>query len=203
MRKLIFLLSLLSASALSAETNVLLFAGSLRQESLNKKLIQETAEVALELGANVKVIDLKDYPIPFYNADEESSIGMPENAKKIRDLMIKSQVIIIASPNYNRFFPGVVKNLFDWASRSETASESYEAYQGKTFVLMSSGPGNSGGAKGLESVRQLLLVLKGRVLPEQFVLPSGTTAYDAQGHLKDPAMRERLKIFVKSALQRP
>lgn len=201
MRKFIFLLALLSVTALQAETNVLLFAGSLRQESLNKKLIEEAAYIAQELGANVQVIKLNDYPIPFYNEDEEISLGMHENAKKVRDLMLQSQVIMISSPNYNRSYPGVLKNLLDWASRSETASESYEAFQGKTFALLCSGPGASGGVKGIESLRQLLIVLKGNVLPEHFALPYGTIAYDEQGHLKDPEMRENLKAFVKKALE--
>ena len=51
--------------------NVLLFAGSTREDSVNKKLIKEAAAVALELGANVEVINLKDYPIAFYDSDEE------------------------------------------------------------------------------------------------------------------------------------
>lgn len=206
MKKLLFLLSTLcaacvvSTTSVSAEPNVLLFAGSLRQGSLNKKLVNETADIARKLGATVQLIELNDYPIPFYNGDEENSTGMPENAKKIRSLMKGSQVIFIASPNYNRSMPGVLKNLLDWASRNEMAQESYDAYQGKTFALMCSGPGGSGGVKGLDSVRQLLQTLKGNVLAEQFVLPHGNTAYDLQNHLKDLETKMLLENFIKKAL---
>jgi chromate reductase, NAD(P)H dehydrogenase (quinone) len=200
MKKMILLL-LLCAASLNAEQDVLLFAGSLRQGSLNKKLVKEAAAIAEELGARVRVIDLKDYPIPFYDGDEEEEYGMPENARIIRQYMINSQVIMMASPNYNRFMPAVLKNLLDWASRNENAEECYEAFKGKTFALMCSGPGASGGVKGLDSVRSLMQVLKGNVLQQQFVLPYGNDAYDAEGHLKDADVKENLRAFVAEALQ--
>lgn len=54
------------------------------------------------MGAKVTVIDLKDYPMPFYDADVEASVGMPEHAKRFRNAMIHSDAILIASPEYNQ-----------------------------------------------------------------------------------------------------
>jgi NAD(P)H-dependent FMN reductase len=63
-----------------------------------KSLVQQAAEIARQKGAKVTVIDLIDYPMPLYDGDVESKQGLPASAKKLRDLMISSDAIIIASP---------------------------------------------------------------------------------------------------------
>src|SRR5262249_13673112 len=121
---------------LNAETNVLAFSGSTRHDSVNKKLINEAANIAREQGANVVLIDLKEYHIPLYDGDLEDAEGMPENARYLRQLMLQSDAILIASPNYNHSIPAVLKNVLDWISRSENAERSREAFEGKKFAIM-------------------------------------------------------------------
>ena len=53
------------SATLNAEIKVLTFAGSTREESVNKKLVLEAARIIRQLEASVVVVDLKDYPIPF------------------------------------------------------------------------------------------------------------------------------------------
>ena len=98
---------------------VLIFAGSTRAESVNKKLAKEAARMAKEMGAQATVIDLKDFSIPLYDADLEAKSGMPKNAKRLRDLMIANRSIVLVSPEYNASIPAVLKNALDWASRGE------------------------------------------------------------------------------------
>ena len=43
---------------------ILAFASSTRRESFNKKLVAIAAQGAREAGAEVTVIDLKDFPLP-------------------------------------------------------------------------------------------------------------------------------------------
>ncbi|MBA3238106.1 MAG: NAD(P)H-dependent oxidoreductase [Parachlamydiaceae bacterium] len=182
-------------------TKVLLFAGSLRQNSDNKKLIKETAIFATQLGSDVTVIDLKNYPFYFYDEDEEEIFGMPENAKKIRDLMIESQIIFIASPNYNNSFPALVKNILDWTSRNEEAEASREAFKGKTFALMSAGYGSKGGVKGLPHLRAVIANIGGTVIKEEFGVPDAYDAFDEQGLLIDPELKAKLFKFVENTLR--
>lgn len=183
--------------------NVLLFAGSIREDSSNKKLIKETAAIAQELGANVEVIDLKDYPFSFYNSDDEELLGYPENAKIIRDLMIQSQVIFIASPNYNNSFPAIVKNVLDWTSRNEEAEASREAFKGKTFALMSAGFGIDGGIKGLTHLEAVIENIGGTVVEKKFGVPDAYEAFDEHDCLEDPMLKIKLEKFVKKALTQP
>jgi NAD(P)H-dependent FMN reductase len=186
----------------SQPPKVLLFAGSLRQDSDNKKLIKETAIFATQLGAEVTVIDLKEYPFSFYDEDEEEISGMPENAKKIRDLMLESQIIFIASPNYNNSFPALVKNILDWTSRNEEAEASREAYKGKTFALMSAGYGPKGGVKGLPHLRAVIANIGGTVIKQEFGVPDAYEAFDEQGSLIDPELKAKLLKFVEKTLRK-
>lgn len=201
MKKIFIIFFLFLTASLSAETNVLAFAGSLRKDSCNKKLVNEAASIALEIGANVTVIDLKDYPIALYDGDLEDAEGMPENAKLIRNLMIQSQIILIASPDYNHSVSGALKNLLDWVSRDEEAQRSREAYLGKKFILMSASPGKSGGAKGLDHLHDILLDQKGIVIEERVSIPDAYNAFNEEGKLKNQELRTKLQEIIIKTMQ--
>ncbi|MDB6081375.1 MAG: hypothetical protein JWO53_647, partial [Chlamydiia bacterium] len=67
---------------MSKQPKILAFAGSLRKDSVNKKLVKIAVQGAQEAGAQVTYIDLNDYPMPLYDQEIEDSQGLPENALK-------------------------------------------------------------------------------------------------------------------------
>lgn len=201
MWKWIVMMCVVSSATLCAEVNVLAFAGSTREDSVNKKLVLEAADMARQMGAKVKVIDLKDYPIPFYDADLEVNEGMPAEAKQLRKLMVQSDVIFIASPEYNGSISAVLKNVIDWASRAEQGGGSREAFKGKKFVIMSASPSPKGGVTGLNHLRFILGHIGGTVMPQQVSVPEANSAFDEQGHLKDKQLRMQLQQAVQAALK--
>lgn len=183
-----------------AEVKVLAFAGSLREESFNKKLVQEAAQLARIEGASVTFIDLKDYPMPFFDEDLEAQHGMPETAKAFRKLFVESDVVLIASPEYNHSFSGVLKNALDWASRLEEGGRARGALNGIKVAIMSASPGKGGGAKGLPHLRDVLQDVGATVIAKQVSIPNAATAFDEQGSLKDPLLKAELYEEVKEAL---
>lgn len=185
---------------LSATTNVLAFSGSTRKDSANKKLVNVAASLARQMSASVTTISLDDYPIPFYDADLETKNGMPENVKKIRQMMIQSDVIFIASPEYNGSVSALLKNIIDWASRNENGGSSRDAFRGKRFLIMSASPGASGGARGLKHLREVVENIGGTVLKDQFSLPDAYNAFDDAGDLKNSIDKTRLRELIKSSL---
>lgn len=202
---LLTLLTVLMAFSpnLSAEIKVVALAGSLRTDSVNKKLIREAAAIAKELGANVTLIDLKDYPLPLYDADIEESPGMPENGKQLRKLLKETQVIMISSPEYNASVPGNLKNFIDWMSRKEDKGPSRDAFKGKKVLLMSASPSSLGGTRALADLRPIIDDIggNGTVLPIQLSIPDAYNAFDAEGHLKNPQQKDQLRRLVQSAVQ--
>lgn len=200
MWKLMIILCVACSAALGAEIKVLAFAGSTREDSYNKKLVSEAANFARQMKANVTVIDLKDYPIPFYDADLENAQEMPAKAKQLRQLMIQSDVILIASPEYNGSLSAVLKNAIDWASRSETGEGSRDAFKGKKFVIMSASPGSGGGARGLAHLRTIIENIGGTVIPQQVVVPDAYKAFDDQGHLKSEKIKQELQQLIQTTM---
>lgn len=201
MLKWLVALSLLISLKVSGEVNVLAFAGSAREESMNKKLVIEASNVARELGGRVTFIDFKDYPIPLYNGDLEKNEGMPAKAKELRQLMIQSDVILIASPEYNGSVSPLLKNALDWASRNEQGGSSRDAFRGKKFVIMSATPGSSGGTRGLVHLKSIIENIGGTVVAKQVAIPTAYEAFDDQGHLKNPQHKQSLKEAIQQALQ--
>ena len=165
---------------------ILAFAGSIRRESFNKKLVAIAAQGAREAGAEVTLIDLKDFPLPLFDQDLEAEQGMPENGKKLKKLFIDHDGLLIASPEYNSSFPAVLKNAIDWVSRPAPGEPSLVAFRGKVATLMSASPGALGGLRGLVHVRSILGNIGVIVLPDQIAVAQAHEAFNPDGTLKDP-----------------
>lgn len=190
-----------TSTAFASDTKVLAFAGSTRADSSNKKLVSAAAQVARQQGGSVTLIDLKDYAAPYYDGDLERTQGMPPQAKKLRDLMIQNEVILIATPEYNGSVSAVLKNALDWASRNEAGEGSREAFKGKKFILMSASPGPGGGARALANLRTVIENVGGTVVGTMS-LPSAEGAFNDQGQLQDPKQQQELNKAVGQALSK-
>jgi NAD(P)H-dependent FMN reductase len=163
---------------------ILAFAGSLRRDSLNKKLIRVAAGGARAAGAEVTLMDLKDLPLPVYDGDIEAA-GLPENAVKLKELFKSHDGLLISSPEYNSSVGGALKNVIDWVSRSAPGEPALAAFTDKVAALMSASPGALGGLRGLVHVRAILGNINVLVLPEQTAVPRAHEAFNADGTLKD------------------
>ncbi len=176
-----------------SQPRILAFAGSTRKASYNKKLVRVAASGAEAAGADVTVIDLKDYPLPLFDEDLESEQGPPENATRIKKLLVEHEGFLIASPEYNSSISGVLKNTIDWASRPAEGEPTLVAFKGKAAAIMSASPGALGGLRGLVHVRSILGNIGVLVLPDQVAVPKAFEAFDDEGNLTD----ERKKAGVQ------
>ena len=172
---------------------ILAFAGSTRVESLNKKLVKVAASGAEAAGADVTYVDLRDLPMPLYDGDLEAQEGKPANARKFKDLLLAHDGLLIASPEYNSSFSGVLKNAIDWASRSDPDEPMLAAFSGKVAGIMSASPGALGGLRGLVALRSLLGNIRILVLPNQIGISKAFEAFNSDGSLKDPQQQDSVE----------
>jgi NAD(P)H-dependent FMN reductase len=175
---------------------LLAFAGSTRTRSWNKLLVRAGADAARTLGAEVTLIDLRDLPMPFYDGDLETSHGLPDNARALKQRMVEHHGFLLSCPEYNSSITAVLKNAIDWVSRPQPDEPPAPAFRGKVAALLAASPGNLGGVRGLFTVRQVLTTLGTLVVPTQFALPRAADAFDAEGRLKDPAQQKALEGVV-------
>lgn len=171
---------------------ILAFAGSTRSNSLNKKLIGAAARLAQSAGAEVTLIDLRDYPMPFYDGDLETQSGLPERAQALKTLMMNHHGFLLSCPEYNSSVSAVLKNAIDWVSRPQPNEAPGIAYRGKWAALLAASPGNLGGLRGLVTVRQILNTLGVVVLPGQLAVARATEAFTDEGGLKDGGQQATL-----------
>ena len=166
---------------------ILVFGGSLRKDSFNQKLAAIAAEGAREAGAEVTLISLRDFPMPLFDQDLEEEIGKPAEAKRLKELFLNHQGLLIASPEYNSSYSAALKNAIDWVSRGDGPDEPpISALAGKSAVLMATSPGGLGGLRGLVPLRMLLGNLGITLLPDQIAIPSAFQAFGTDGRLVDP-----------------
>jgi chromate reductase, NAD(P)H dehydrogenase (quinone) len=177
---------------------ILAFAGSLRSESFNKKLVRIAASAARDAGAEVTLIDLKDYPLPLFDQDLEAGQGMPENGTKLKQLFINHDGLLIASPEYNSSVTAVLKNVIDWVSRSAPGEPPLVAFQGKVATLMSASPGALGGLRGLVHLRSILGNIGVIVLPDQVAVARAHEAFQPDGSLIDPKQQAGIEALGKT-----
>lgn len=181
---------------------ILFLAGSTRKESINKKLAILAASIAKEAGADVTLIDLKDFEMPLYNGDLETATGLPENARKLKQLFIEHDGFFMASPEYNGSFSALLKNTIDWISRPHEENEtSLIAYKGKVAALGAISPGGLGGLRGLVPLRMLLGNLGVIVIPSQVAIGSGFKAFDTDGKLIDERQASMLQSTITELLK--
>jgi NAD(P)H-dependent FMN reductase len=164
---------------------ILAFAGSLRTESYNKKLVKIATAGARAAGAEVTDLDLRDLPLPIFDEDLETREGLPANARKLKDLMLAHHGFLISAPEYNSGITAVLKNAIDWASRPVPGEPPLACFVDKVAVLMSASPGQLGGLRGLVHVRSILGNIHVLVLPDQIAVPRAFEAFNPDGSLKD------------------
>ncbi|MFO1519567.1 MAG: NAD(P)H-dependent oxidoreductase [bacterium] len=162
---------------------ILAFAGSTRTHSHNKKLVKIAASGARAAGAEVTLIDLRDYPLPLYDGDLEEKEGLPDNAVKLKELFKSHHGFLISCPEYNSSITGVLKNTIDWVSRPREGETSLAGFMGKGAALMSASPGVLGGLRGLVHVRSILGNLGVFLLPEQIAVTKAHEAFNEEGRI--------------------
>lgn len=173
---------------------ILAFAGSLRGGSFNKKLLEHAVNGARGAGATVNVIDLKEYPLPVYDGDIEAEHGLPDNARRLKDMFYQHNGLLIASPEYNGSVTAAFKNMIDWVSRQAEGESSLACFRGKVGALVATG-GRLGGVRGLAHARQILSGISVLVLPDQVAIPVGAQAFNEDGTLKDETQQKSVEAL--------
>ena len=182
---------------------LLVFAGSTRQNSYNRKLARVVAQMARDSGAQVTHLELADFDVPMYNADLEAR-GTPADVLKLKQLGYEHPAWIICTPEYNASYPALVKNTLDWITspvRSDPVwSDAFRSTRGKVVGMLSASPGGLGGLRSQSHLAPLLLNLQFWLAPKNFALARAGEAFDEQGGLVSEAAQKSVQAVIDQVL---
>jgi len=182
---------------------LLVFAGSTRQNSFNRKLARVTAAMATASGAEVTHIELADFDVPMYNADLEAQ-GTPADVMRLKQLMHDHPAWIICTPEYNASYPALLKNTLDWVSspvkNNPEWTDGFKSTRGKVVGVLSASPGALGGLRSQSHLAPLLINLECWLAPRNFALGRAGDAFDDNGALKEERALKSVQAVIDQVI---
>lgn len=157
--------------------------GSLRTKSYTRMAVQAALTAAREAGAEMQLIDLRDYNLVFCDG-ETPDAELPEGVHRLRTDVAAAHGIILGTPEYHGGYSGVLKNALDLLG--------FRQVGGKVIGLIAVAGGALGGSYPLSALRAVCRSLHGWAIPEQVVIPSASDKFADDGTPTDPGTAKRL-----------
>ena len=182
--------SQLNPRIVPVQTKVAVIVGSLRKESINRRVALALADLAPN-GVRLEIIEIGQ--LPLFDPDLDDEGRAPEAWIAFRDRIKTCDAVLFVTPEYNRSVPGVLKNAIDVGSRPYGKS----VWNNKPAAVVSVSPGAIGGFGANHHLRQSLVFLNMPILqqPEAYVGNAGNL-FGEDGGLAQDATREFLKTFM-------
>lgn len=128
---------------------ILGFSGSNSPQSINQRLVYIVSKNVI--GAEVEIINLRDYTAPVFGVEEQAQSGIPTSIQSLHSKMQEADGFLISSPEHNGSMPAVFKNTIDWLSIIEM-----KVFMNKPTVFLATSPGPRGGASVLKHLLDIM-----------------------------------------------
>jgi chromate reductase len=176
---------------MSNTRKVAVIVGSLRQDSVNRKLAQALTALA-PASLALEMVGIGE--LPLYNQDTDGDTP-PAAYSAFRQKMKSMDAVLFVTPEYNRSVPGALKNAIDVGSRPY----GHSVWDGKPGAIVSASPGAIGGFGANHHLRQSLVFLNVPMLqqPEAYI-GGADKLFDAGGRLVNEATRGFLQKFMQA-----
>jgi len=169
--------------------------GSLRRDSYNRQLATEAKRLVGE-QAEFELLDYSD--LPLMNQDIE--YPAPDAVRRVREIVQSADGVWFFTPEYNHFFPGVLKNLIDWLSRPISESQP-QVLDNKPAAVSGITVGMSGTGIAQDYLVSLISFLNMRVMNRpRLTIPNAIQQTDDSGRLalmaSAPFLEKQAREFI-------
>lgn len=173
-------------------THLIAISGSLRRASFNTGLLHAASEL-MPGGVSLEIADIS--AIPLYDGDVEASDGIPAPVEQLKERLIASSGLLLATPEYNNSLPGVLKNAIDWLTRPP--ADIPRVFHGRPVAVIGASPGGFGTTLAQDAWLPVIRTLRMRPWFEgRLMVARAGTLFDADGRLTDADTRAKLETFV-------
>ena len=147
---------------MSEAPTVVAVSGSLRDESYTRTALRYALRAAERAGADVEMIDLREYDLPLYDPD----LDEPGDSELVKRKVREADGLLVGSPTYHNSYSAAFRNFHDYCS--------YDEFEDTVTGLLTVCGGGSYGST-LDHMRITIRGVHGWVLPHQVGIES---AYD-------------------------
>ena len=163
--------------------NIAIIVGSLRKDSVNRKVAQTMCAIRDD-SLECTIVEIGD--LPLFNQDLEAT--PPEAWVKFRDAIRPMDGVLFVTPEYNRGIPGALKNAIDVGSRPYGQS----VFAKKPAAIVTASPGGTGGFGCNHQLRQCCVFLDMPMMaqPEAYLGHVTDDSFDSAGQLKDGPLKD-------------
>lgn len=165
---------------------IAILVGSLRADSINRILARNLEKLAPE---DTEII----YPsidLPLFNQELEDNV--PPTVASLKQAIETADGVLIVTPEYNRSFPGVLKNAIDWASRPYGSN----SFKNKPAGIVGASPGSTGTAQAQAQLRNVLIYLDTKLMGQPELYISAERTFD-----ESSKVRESSKKFLQNYIE--
>jgi chromate reductase len=178
---------------MSTPRNVAVLVGSLRKDSLNRKMAQALIAMAPDTF-KLRIVEIGD--LPLYNQDHEAEPTAAVTAFKAS--ITAADALLFVTPEYNRSVPGALKNALDVGSRPYGKS----VWGGKPGAVVTVSPGALGGFGANHALRQSMVFLNVPMMQQPEAYVGGAAAlFDDKGALVNESTRAHMQKFLTAFAQ--
>lgn len=174
------------------QKKIAVFVGSLRKESINRKMAKALTAFAPE-SLKLEIIEIGG--LPLYDQDYDDEGRPPVAWTAFREHIKSFDGFIFVTPEYNRSVPAVLKNALDVGSRPYGQS----IWGGKPGAVISVSPGAIGGFGANHHLRQSLVFLNVFTMqqPEAYI-GNAANLFNENGDLANDSIKEFITKFMQA-----
>jgi FMN reductase len=170
---------------------ILGICGSLQMNGTTKNALRIALDGAVEYGAEVELIELRDLELVFFGSVAQSEY--PADVERLRNRIRESQGVILATPEYHGSLSGTLKNMLDLMTIDD--------FETKIVGLVGIAGGHTGAINSLNTMKTICRNLHCWVLPQDVSISNSSLAFGDDGNASDPALQVRLLNVGRQAVK--
>ena len=161
--------------------------GSLRDRSHTRTALEHALDAAEGMGAATDLIDLREFDLPVFDADDRAAGDALELARRVRE----ADTVLLGTPMYHGSYSSPLKTALDYCG--------FDEFEDTTVGLLAVAGGGFP-VTALEHLRSVCRALNAWVIPHQAAIPDAGDRIEG-GEIVDEGIDRRVRTLGQRAVE--